>query len=237
MMLSLSPSMILRMKQYRHNIKMRPLVVFMLWFLVVAPLYAQVDSVADILAPSAALPLPEQEGSNQGGYVRHSPSIANVPASPSFSSQLHHSPRKALLLSIVVPGAGQIYNGQAWKIPIIYAALGAGGYMIHSFYGKMHDSKTEYLYRINHGDAVQNPNFAEDPTANVYNLYETYNQRLQLSVIVTVALYGLNLLDAFVFGHLYEFEIDDNLSLSCQPFIDYMPSAGLVPSASLTLRF
>lgn len=122
-------------------------------------------------------------------------------------------------------------------MPIVYAALGAGSYMIYSFYGKMNDCKTEYLYRINHDDAVQNASFAEDPTANVYNLYETYNQRFQLSVIVTAALYGLNLLDAFVFGHLYEFEIDDNLSLSCKPFLDYVPSVGMVTSASLTLRF
>lgn len=148
-----------------------------------------------------------------------------------------HSPRKALLLSTVLPGAGQVYNGQAWKLPIVYGALGAGSYMVYQFYGKMRDSKKEYLYRISHGDEVQNPAFSEDPTANVYNLYETYNQRFQLSIIVTAALYGLNLLDAYVFGHLYEFEIDDTLTLSCYPALNYEPALGISPVATLTLRF
>ncbi len=34
-----------------------------------------------------------------------------------------HSAKKASTLSAILPGAGQVYNKQAWKIPIIYAFL------------------------------------------------------------------------------------------------------------------
>ena len=48
-----------------------------------------------------------------------------------------HSVRKAAIFSAVLPGAGQVYNHLAmpkgqkkayWKVPIIYAGLGATGY-------------------------------------------------------------------------------------------------------------
>ena len=48
-----------------------------------------------------------------------------------------HSAKKALILSAVLPGAGQVYNRQAWKIPIIYAAIGGVGYYTYSNYTQM----------------------------------------------------------------------------------------------------
>ena len=153
-----------------------------------------------------------------------------------------HSPRKALLLSAVLPGAGQVYNGQAWKIPIIYAAIGGVGYVTYSNFVEMRAYKEEYLYRVHHDGAVQNSEMASTPTANIYSLYEAYNKTFQLSVIISVAVYGLNLLDAYVFGHLYDFQINDDLTLNFAPTlmpVAYGFSSGplLTPSASLTLRF
>ena len=53
-----------------------------------------------------------------------------------------HNPTKAVLLSLL-PGAGQIYNGQAWKIPIIYGALGGVGYFTYTYYTQMKAFKDE----------------------------------------------------------------------------------------------
>ena len=47
-----------------------------------------------------------------------------------------HSATKALCLSIL-PGAGQVYNHQAWKIPIIYGAFSGMGYLIYDNYKSM----------------------------------------------------------------------------------------------------
>ena len=57
-----------------------------------------------------------------------------------------HDPNKALLLS-VLPGAGQVYNGQAWKVPIIYGAFAGVGYLVYQNYTNMRDFKAEYLRR------------------------------------------------------------------------------------------
>ena len=146
-----------------------------------------------------------------------------------------HSARKALLLSLL-PGAGQVYNGQAWKVPIIYGSFAGMGYLIHYNYQKTAFFKDEYLYRVNHDGAAQDANYANYSTTNIYNLYNSYNRNYQLMIIITVGIYALNLIDAYVFGHLYDFRIDDNLSMNFMPTLQPTPE-GWLPSVGLEFRF
>lgn len=154
-----------------------------------------------------------------------------------------HSANKALLLSAILPGAGQIYNRQAWKVPIVYAAFGGIGYFTVNNYRQMKTYKDEYLYRVNNNDSYHDADLATTPTANIYNLYQNYNQTFQLSVILTVAVYGLNLLDAYVFGHLFDFQITDDLSMNVTPMLMSSPytkiggTFSVSPAWSLSLRF
>lgn len=150
-------------------------------------------------------------------------------------AQETHSANKALVLSLV-PGGGQIYNRQAWKVPIIYGALGAMGYLIYDNYTEMSMYKEEYLYRVNNNGATQLAGYESYPDANIYNMYQSYNKNFQLMVIIGVAMYGLNLIDAYVFGHLFDFQMDDNLTLNCSPGL--LPTgSGLTPSFGVTLSF
>ena len=156
---------------------------------------------------------------------------------PLSARAAHHSPQKALLLSSLLPGAGQVYNKQAWKVPIVYAALGTGAYFIATNYASTKAHKDEYLYRVHHGDQPSERRFADYPTTNIYNMYETYNQWFQLSVIVTVGMWGLNMLDAFVFGHLFEYDMGDDITLLVAPTWQYVPQWGMTPAAGVTLLF
>jgi hypothetical protein len=146
-----------------------------------------------------------------------------------------HSATKALLWSLI-PGGGQIYNGQAWKVPIIYGAFAGVGYGVHYYYTRMVKFKDEYLYRVNHNDTPNLADYANYPTSNIYNLYNTYNRNFQLMVIITVGVYALNLVDAYVFGHLYDFRIDDDITLAIAPTLQSSP-LGFQPSLGLTLSF
>ena len=145
-----------------------------------------------------------------------------------------HSATRALLLSII-PGGGQIYNRQAWKIPIIYGAFAGMGYLIHYNYTRMDMFKTEYLQRVNTGVSSLE-GYEGYPTSSIYSLYNSYNRNFQLMVIITVGIYALNLVDAYVFGHLFEFQIDDNLSMSLAPSLQAVPS-GWYPTVGLTFSF
>lgn len=167
---------------------------------------------------------------------------------PSSDAVVEHSATKALVLSAVLPGAGQVYNRQAWKVPIVYAAIGGVGYFIYNNFTQMKYYKDEYLYRKSHNDATQyadDPDMVATPTSNIYNLYEDYSKTFQLSVIIAVGVYGLNLLDAYVFGHLFDFQISDDLTLNVTPSTipaliprDASHSAmSFMPVASVSLRF
>jgi len=155
-----------------------------------------------------------------------------------------HSAKTALILSAVLPGAGQVYNHQVWKVPIVYAALGGLGYYAYTNFTQMKLYKEEYLHRVNNNNAVlhtEDVNIAAAPTSNIYNLYEAYNRSFQLAVIVTAAVYAINIVDAYVFGHLFDFQISDDLSLNVAPSVTPimgLPSAmTFAPTATLSLRF
>lgn len=146
-----------------------------------------------------------------------------------------HSPDVALRWSLL-PGAGQIYNHQAWKVPIIYGAFAGVGYFIYDNYKAMRLFKDEYLYRVNHDDAIQNADYATYPTSNILELYNTYSRNFQLSIIIAAGIYGLNLLDAYVFGHLFNFTIDDDISLNVLPAVQPTP-LGFYPTVGVGLVF
>ena len=86
-----------------------------------------------------------------------------------------HSADVALRWSII-PGGGQIYNHQAWKIPIIYTAFAGVGYLIYTNYTSMATFRDEYLYRVNHNDSPNLERYASYSTSNIRSLYNSYNR-------------------------------------------------------------
>ena len=146
-----------------------------------------------------------------------------------------HSATKALCLSIL-PGGGQIYNHQAWKVPVIYGAFAGVGYFIYTNYTQMKKFKDEYLFRIDHNDTPNLSDYASYPTSSIRSYYNSYNRYFQLSIIIAAGFYALNLVDAYVFGHLFDFRIDDDISMGFAPVLQPMPD-GLVGGLGCTLRF
>ena len=146
-----------------------------------------------------------------------------------------HSANKALCLSLL-PGGGQIYNHQAWKVPIIYGAFAGMGYLIYNNYSNMKMFKDEYLYRVNHYDIPNLADYATYPTSNIYSLYNDYNKNFQLMIIITAGIYALNLVDAYVFGHLFDFQIDDDISMNMTPALQPTPF-GLQPTIGVGIHF
>lgn len=166
----------------------------------------------------------------QGQEVDVRPSaVTNV------TPQKEHNPTKAVLLSII-PGAGQIYNGQAWKVPIFYAALGVMGYLVYTNYNEMMMFKNEYL-SIGYNGHSTLPDYSGYPGSSIYNMYQSSNKSFQRYILITIAVYGFNLLDAYVFGHLYDFQVSDDLSLNVSPSLMPVPSEGYALSPTLNLSF
>jgi len=143
------------------------------------------------------------------------------------------APAKAAFYSAVVPGLGQVYNKKYWKIPIIYAGMAAGIY----FYKQQDDDydrfRNAYKRRLAGYTDDEFQGISDD---RLINAQKSAQKNKSISLIVTVAFYLLNVVDANVDAHLRQYEVSDDLSL--QPNFDYnqfnaRPQYGM----SLTYRF
>ena len=155
-----------------------------------------------------------------------------------------HSPTKATIMSACLPGLGQVYNGKWWKVPIVYAGLGGLGYLAYSNYSEY--SSYLHAYEFKTGDLPEGVtlNAHETELAGKYSdsqlqtYKETYRRNFELYTILTVAWYGLNILDAYIDGHLYTYDISDDLSFSVDPYLHSAESPIKMPQyAQVGLSF
>ena len=146
-----------------------------------------------------------------------------------------HSPGKAALYSAILPGLGQAYNKKYWKIPIVYAALGTSVYFIFWNTKYYNDYAEAYNIRIAGGDDKYAGIYS---TQNLISLQNYYRNNRDLSVILTVLFYGLNVLDANIDGHLYNFDVSEDISMRIEPaLIGKNALGGYTPGLSFTLNF
>ena len=133
-----------------------------------------------------------------------------------------HSPKAATIMSACLPGLGQIYNGKWWKVPIVYAGLGGIGYLAYSNYSNYRLYLEAYQYST--GDIQEASQKAIElaghyASSQLQTYKESYRRDFELYTILTAAWYGLNIVDACVDGHLYSYDISDDLSLSVDPYL------------------
>ncbi len=127
-----------------------------------------------------------------------------------------HSPTTATIRSAMLPGLGQIYNKKYWKVPVIYAGLGASGYFIVRNTRQYNEFRDALIAR-NDPDAT-------DAYQGIYTeqqlntIKSTYRRWRDLSYISFIAVYVLQVVDANVDAHLYDFDVSDDLSLRLAPW-------------------
>lgn len=139
-------------------------------------------------------------------------------------SGLKPSPRKAFALSLVVPGAGQVYNQKQWYIraPIAAGLVGGGVYLYV-------DARQEYVrYRDALRDRAQGieTEFDSNPLATDARLREirgAYQQRMEQALFGTLIVHLLQGIEAFSTAHLLNFNISDDLSLELEPHWEAAP--------------
>jgi hypothetical protein len=122
---------------------------------------------------------------------------------------------KATLYSILVPGLGQIYNGETWKLPIYWGGL-LGSF--HFYYlNRTNYQRFRRIYReaTNTETTYDGPISAETALyyRNVYRRYRDY------SVLAIAGFYLLQVIDANVFAYMHDFNIADDLVMSVDPVV------------------
>lgn len=135
--------------------------------------------------------------------------VAEQPGRDDSLFVMEKSPAGAVLRSAILPGWGQFYNESYWKIPVI---LGLGGYLAWGWF----ENNSDYL---RYSDLYDASISSESPGGNLnYKLYrELYRDRRDTYGWFFGLLYLLQIADAFVDAHLFDFHTDDNHAFSIQP--------------------
>ncbi len=153
------------------------------------------------------------------------------------SEMFEPSPARAAMLSATLPGLGQAYNRKYWKVPVIYAGFGTLAYFIDFNNSNYRKWRNAWIARVD-----GNPNTVDD-----YPLYSDgeleramnfYRRNLEITYMLTAALYLLNILDASVDAHLMTFDVGEDLTMGVQPATipANLSSGHTTQSAQFTLR-
>ena len=145
------------------------------------------------------------------------------------------APSRAAFYSAILPGLGQAYNKRYWKVPIVIGAIGVGIYAYNynndlyvrfrtAFKRRRAGFTDDEFYDVNGSGIVPgSPDFSDDA---LQDGQERYQRDRDLALFITLALYALNIIDANVDAHLKQFNVDDDLGLDIEPYLEYNPIIG-----------
>lgn len=150
-------------------------------------------------------------------------------------------PTKAVIFSAILPGLGQIYNRAYWKLPIVYGGFMGCIYAITWNNRNYKDYSTAYFDLVS--DAENFPNDPDkwssswvdiarkngyDPSTfinstqwqdNLKRRKDYFRRYRDLSIIITVGVYAICMIDAYVDAQLFDFDISPDLSMRLEPMV------------------
>lgn len=153
-------------------------------------------------------------------------------------------PRKATIRSLMVPGLGQIYNRQYWKLPFIYGGAVAA-VVVFQFNQRLYNAYSAG-YEEAYNQSAVNPLYGVKTAtvrgrvlsvAQLKQATDQFRQQRDLTIILTAVGWALNAVEANVAAHLKTFDLSDDISLNVHPNVLPLPGAGLVPGVRVAMTF
>ena len=151
-----------------------------------------------------------------------------------------HIPRIATRRSAIIPGWGQAYNREYWKIPIVYGVLAIPVSLY--FYNNSYYKKTKFAYEARYKAATNSSDTADlaliDPQLKNLSISPLQNYRnssrrdRDYSVLWFLLAWGLQVMDATVFAHLKQFDVSSDLTMEVTPVFN---PVSRTPGLGLTL--
>jgi len=147
------------------------------------------------------------------------------------------SPSKAAFYSAVFPGGGQAYNKKYWKVPLAWAAVGIPTY----FYLNNNSEYKRYreAYKLRKTGLVDEFTL-EDGTelislTGLERAQKTLRGNRDLSLLVVIIGYVLQIVEASVNAHLLQFDASDNITVN--PTIMSNPIKIEAPSVGFSFKY
>ena len=140
------------------------------------------------------------------------------------------NPKRALWLSLVFPGAGQIYNRKYWKLPFFYGGFLGCTYAFKWNQQMYRDYSQAYLDIMDDDPNTNSyldmlpPRYditgREDRFKSIFKRKKDYYRRYRdLSAFCFIGVYLLSVIDAYVDAQLSEFDISPDLTMRLEPAV------------------
>ncbi|WP_299103362.1 DUF5683 domain-containing protein [uncultured Alistipes sp.] len=149
-------------------------------------------------------------------------------AAVNYSTNDVSNVKKATTLACIFPGAGQIYNRSYWKVPFVVGGFASMIYCID--WNNRGFQRFKKAYNLL-ADYEQNPDkYPNGPTdefqgrysaSYIKNMRDNFRRNRDLCIIISGALYALQIIDAHVDAHLKDYDISDDLTMNLEPLVDY----------------
>jgi hypothetical protein len=178
---------------------------------------------------SANEAIAQEEGAIHSADTVHAVDTARMPEDSGF--HMSKSALEAVLLSTALPGAGQVYLGQAWKLPIIYGLIGAFGYGVYIQNSRYH-STLHSIDSLNARLDVPDSNIALEYRSS-RDFYLNDRDKWWIYLALT---YIADILDAYIAANLYDFDVSDP-SPSPSSFNSYYDPVDKSVGLSFTIKF
>lgn len=131
-----------------------------------------------------------------------------------YKKDIHPHPGRATIYSILLPGLGQAYNGEYWKIPIYWGCLLGSGHFLYT-----NNVNYKRFKRI-HNEATTNPDYDVSISAETAQWYrDVYRRYRDYSIVALAGFYLLQIIDANVFAYMHDFEVTDDITMRIEPAV------------------
>jgi hypothetical protein len=133
----------------------------------------------------------------------------------SYESEKEPDPGRATIYSVLMPGLGQIYNGELYKVPIYW-----GGLMLSTDLLLKYNMNYKRFKRIHNEATNPDSGYNESISAETAKWYrDVYRRYRDYSIVATAAVYLLQVIDANVFAYMHDFEVTDDLTMNVSPTV------------------
>lgn len=137
------------------------------------------------------------------------------------------APTRAAFYSAILPGLGQAYNKKYWKIPLVFGAIGTSLYFYNTNDKQYNQFREAYKRRL--AGYKDDEFYGQYTDATLINAQKVLQRNRDLSLLITIGLYVLNIVDANVDAHLMQFNVNNKLSFQPEIYpnqIDYSQNIG-----------
>ncbi len=132
-----------------------------------------------------------------------------------YESEKDPLPGRATLYSVLLPGLGQIYNGELFKVPIYW-----GGLMASFHFLSTNNLNYKRYKRIHNEATTPDSGYDQSISAETAKWYrDVFRRYRDYSIVATAAVYLLQVIDANIFAYMHDFEVSDDITMKIEPAV------------------